>query len=46
VVAITLGVLVYTLYAGCYHVDSDRIAYVPDRVEGVHESVQKLVAPA
>jgi hypothetical protein len=48
--AVTLGLLGYTLYSGYDHVDSGRVTFserfgvnIPDRVEGVRETVQKAL---
>lgn len=41
--AITAGLLAYTLYAGYDHVDSDRLPLVPDRVQGVWETVRHML---
>jgi hypothetical protein len=50
IAAITLSVLGYTIYLGYDHVDSGRLNFynrfgvnIPDRVEGVRETVQKFL---
>jgi hypothetical protein len=44
VAGVTIGLLGYTVYTGYDHVDSGRLPFVPDRVEGVRETVQTALA--
>jgi hypothetical protein len=43
VVAVTLGLALFTVFSGYDHLDSDRIPFLPDRVEGIRETVQKAL---